>query len=57
MSVTENCKGIKLSELERSIYDFVLSLARKILAGTLEGMSNDLQMQLDSSRYENKGMR
>lgn len=57
MSVTENCKGIKFSELERMIYDFVLSLARKILAETLEGMSNDLHMQLDSSRYENKGMR
>ena len=57
MSVTENVAGIKFSELERTIYDFALGLARNILADTLEGMSQALHMQLDSSRYENKGTR
>lgn len=57
MSVTENGTGIKFSELERTIYDFALGIARNILAETLEGMSHGLHMQLDSSRYENKGMR
>lgn len=57
MSLNENSTGVKFFELERMIYDMALELGRKVLAETLEAMSQGLHMQLDSSRYENKGIR
>jgi hypothetical protein len=56
MSLNENSTGIKFSELERMIFEMALGLGRHVLAKTLEAMSQALHMQLDSSRYENKGI-
>jgi hypothetical protein len=57
MSVTENAAGIKFSELERTIFNFAHELARNLLTDTLEALSQKLHMELDSTRYENKGTR
>ena len=56
MSLNENSTGVKFSELERMVYDMALELGRRVLTETLEAMSQGLHMQLDSSRYENKGI-